>query len=57
MASARRTRKPFARVVPLTMAPNAGKYAAESTGARWGVYDTEAEAQEKVDRLNEVTAL
>lgn len=57
MASARRTRKPFARVVPLTMAPNAGKYAAESTGARWGVYDTEAEAQEKVDRLNEVAAL
>lgn len=52
-----RKSKPFARVKPLTMPPNVGKFAAESTGAQWGVYDTEAEAQAKVDRLNGATEL
>lgn len=46
---------PFARVVPLTMPPNVGKFAVESIGARWGVYDTPEEAQEKADRLNDTT--
>lgn len=52
-----KTPRPFARVVPLTMAPDAGRYAVESKGARWGIYDTEAEAQAKADELNRITAL
>ena len=50
-----RKRKPFAKVVLLTMSPNAGRYAVESGTARWGMYDALEDAQKLADRLNEIT--
>jgi len=47
----------FARVTPLA----AGRFAVESgrgsMAARWGVYDTAEEAQDKADSLNLLTAV
>lgn len=53
----KRRRKPFARIVAETFPTVTGRFHVESTGARWGTYDSEAEAQEKTDRLNDVTSL
>jgi hypothetical protein len=44
--------KPFAKVVELTQPPNAGEFAVESAGARWGLKYNREEADELADRIN-----
>ncbi len=57
----KRKSKPFARVVPLTMAPNAGRFAVESgsgsMAARWGVFDTVEDAERQCTMVNNSTSL